>query len=58
MCQPDTTIEVKDIDKGGVSGFGSEHQCRNWGQLIEWTSKWETYGQDPKILERNRLLKP
>ena len=45
MCQPDLTVEVKDLEKGGVNGFGTEHQCINWEQLIGWVSKWETYGQ-------------
>ena len=48
MCQPDTTIEVKDEDQGGVTGFGTEHKCRDWRQLLEWTSKWEAYEQDLK----------
>lgn len=48
MCQPDTTVEVKDEIKGGVSGFGTEHRCSDWGQLIDWTSKWEIWMQDPR----------
>lgn len=48
MCQPDTTVEVKDETKGGVSGFGTEHQCSDWDQLVKWTSKWETWMQDPR----------
>lgn len=47
MCQPDTTIEVKDKEIGGVTGFGTEHQCREWDQLIEWTRRWQIYEQDP-----------
>lgn len=45
MCNPDLAIEVKDLEKGGVSGFGTEHQCRNWNQLNAWVTNWETYGQ-------------
>lgn len=45
MCQPDTTIEAKDDEKGGVTGFGTEHQCRDWDQLVRWTTEWQTYGQ-------------
>ena len=48
MCQPDTTVEVKDRKIGGVTGFGTEHKCRDWSQLIEWTSRWEAYMQDPR----------
>lgn len=46
MCQPDTTVEVKDEVTGGVKGFGTEHQCKDWDQLVRWTRKWETYKQD------------
>ena len=45
MCQPDLTIEEKDEEKGGVTGFGVEHQCADWEQLVHWTSKWESYDQ-------------
>ena len=51
MCQPDTTVEVKDEVIGGVTGFGTEHKCRDWDQLIAWTSKWQAYMQEPR--ERN-----
>lgn len=45
MCQPDTTVEVKDQAIGGVKGFGTEHQCKDWGQLVELTRTWQTYEQ-------------
>ncbi|KAL6721251.1 hypothetical protein ACLMJK_000353 [Lecanora helva] len=48
MCRPDTTIEVKNEELGGVTGFGTEHQCRDWGQLSEWTVEWEGWRQDPR----------
>ncbi|KAH8676551.1 hypothetical protein BGZ60DRAFT_259733 [Tricladium varicosporioides] len=48
MCQPDLTVEVKDMKKGGVTGFGTEHTCKSWNQLNEWITKWETYGQSEK----------
>ena len=47
MCRPDTTVEVKNKELGGVTGFGTEHICRDWTQLVEWTSKWEAYMPDP-----------
>ena len=47
MCNPDLTLEVKDDELGGVTGFGTEHQCVNWDELVSWTTKWETYGQKP-----------
>lgn len=40
LCHADTTVEVVDQVKRGVSGFGVEHQCRDWEQLKEWTEKW------------------
>jgi hypothetical protein len=43
MCRPDLTIEVKDEELGGVTGFGTEHQCRDWQQLLLWTEAWENY---------------
>ena len=46
MCQPDLTVELKDEELGGVRGFGTEHQCRDWDKFIGWVSRWETYKQD------------
>lgn len=46
MCQPDITVEIKDPDVGGVTGFGTEHVCRDWGQLMEWTGRWEGWMQE------------
>ena len=48
MCEPDTTIEIKNEEMGGVTGFGTEHQCKDWTQLMQWTKDWETYMQDPQ----------
>lgn len=39
MCNPDTTVEVKNATTGGVNGFGIEHQCKDWNQLVDWTIK-------------------
>ena len=30
---------------GGVLGFGTRHECRDWNQLIAWTAKWEQHAQ-------------
>lgn len=49
MCQPDMTIETKNETIGGVTGFGTEHVCKDWDALVKWTSKWEGYGQDEKM---------
>ena len=39
MCYADTTIEVVDPAINGVHGFRTEHQCKRWDQLIEWTNE-------------------
>jgi len=44
MCSPDLTVEVKNETLGGVTGFGTVHQCRNWDQLTGWMEKWEDVG--------------
>ena len=41
MCAADTTVEVKDEAAGGVHGFGVEHRCVNWDQLVDLTIKWQ-----------------
>ena len=40
MCYGDTTLEVMDPRVKGVHGFGVEHRCRDWGQLVHWTEQW------------------
>ena len=39
MCQADTTVEVVDEAINGVHGFRVMHTCRDWDQLVEWTSR-------------------
>ena len=41
MCAADTTVEIKDEAAGGVHGFGVEHRCANWDQLVGLTTKWQ-----------------
>lgn len=53
MCQPDTTVELKNEEIGGVTGFGTEHQCKDWDQLIKWTERWQTYDQDERFEEKH-----
>ncbi|PVH96581.1 hypothetical protein DM02DRAFT_534913 [Periconia macrospinosa] len=40
MCAADRTIEVKD-DQGGVSGFGTLHQCADYDDLLDTVGKWQ-----------------
>lgn len=39
MCHADTNLEpiIRDM---GVSGFGTEKQCRNFSRLAEWVDIW------------------
>lgn len=46
ICRPDTTLELKDKEIGGVTGFGTEHLCVDWDQVVGWVSQWENYGKD------------
>jgi hypothetical protein len=46
MCQPDLAVEVKDEAKGGITGFGIEHQCVRWESVVGWVEEWEAYGQN------------
>ncbi|KAI0154553.1 hypothetical protein GGR57DRAFT_105532 [Xylariaceae sp. FL1272] len=44
ICAADTTVELgvaAGEGRAGVQGFGTEHVCRDFQQLIEWTSRWE-----------------
>ncbi|OCL07611.1 hypothetical protein AOQ84DRAFT_294758, partial [Glonium stellatum] len=40
MCNSDRTVEEKD-DKGGVSGFGTTHQCYDYKQLVHLVEGWQ-----------------
>ena len=48
MCRPDLTVEVKNEELGGVTGFGTEHECIDWTQLLSWMSQWESSKTDRK----------
>ena len=39
MCQADTTVEVVDEAINGVHGFRVMHMCKDWSQLVRWTSR-------------------
>lgn len=39
MCHADTNLEPI-VREGGVSGFGTEKQCRNFTRLAEWANIW------------------
>jgi hypothetical protein len=44
MCQPDLTIEVKDARGGGVSGFGTQHRCKDWESVMNWVTRCQLGG--------------
>ena len=54
MCQPDTTIEIKNEELGGVTGFGTQHQCKDWTQLMQWISMWEDFRADERPPKENQ----
>lgn len=41
MCRPDLTVEVGNETLMGVTGFGTEHQCVDWNQLMSWMEIFE-----------------
>ncbi|KAF4867812.1 Oxidase ustYa [Colletotrichum siamense] len=41
MCKPDLTIEIANTTLNGVTGFGTEHQCINWEELMNWIKVFE-----------------
>lgn len=43
MCRPDLTIEEKDDDLGGVTGFGTVHSCYDWDRLVGWVKEWQNW---------------
>ncbi|EFQ34292.1 uncharacterized protein GLRG_09436 [Colletotrichum graminicola M1.001] len=36
MCRPDLTAEPINPALGGVTGFGTERQCIDWRELMDW----------------------
>ncbi|KAF2114052.1 hypothetical protein BDV96DRAFT_647539 [Lophiotrema nucula] len=46
MCRPDLTLEILNPAGMGVEGFGTEHTCKNWGELTTFVKAWETWGRD------------
>ena len=39
MCQPDLAVEIVEEKISGVRGFGTEHVCVDWRQLLGWTEE-------------------
>lgn len=49
MCRPDLTLETKNDDLGGVTGFGMKCQSKYWDQLLVWVSDWENYNFEERV---------
>ncbi|KAI3554524.1 hypothetical protein CABS03_07786 [Colletotrichum abscissum] len=43
MCRPDLTVEILEPEFGGVTGFGTKHQCVNWQELMNWMAINESH---------------
>ncbi|ATZ57878.1 hypothetical protein BCIN_15g03990 [Botrytis cinerea B05.10] len=39
MCHGDTTLEPDDVGINGAHGFGIQHNCKSWNQLLHETDK-------------------
>ncbi|KAI0418349.1 hypothetical protein F5X98DRAFT_337826 [Xylaria grammica] len=44
MCHADTNVEPIQADLGGVTGFGSEKTCRDYGRVTAWAETWRARG--------------
>lgn len=38
MCYRDTAMELKDDEVNGVTGWGTEHECHDYEELVRWTN--------------------
>lgn len=47
MCNADLTIELKNEELGGVTGFGTVHRCVDWPGLLEWIRPYEGTNASP-----------
>lgn len=47
MCNADLTVELKNEELGGVTGFGTVHRCVNWPALLEWIRPYEGTDSPP-----------
>ncbi|KAF2845811.1 hypothetical protein T440DRAFT_258355 [Plenodomus tracheiphilus IPT5] len=47
MCNADLTVELKDEQLGGVTGFGTVHHCVDWSELLDWMPTWEGIDAPP-----------
>jgi hypothetical protein len=44
MCAADSNLEPVDAALGGVTGWGSERVCRDYGALRRWAEVWKAVG--------------
>ncbi|KAB8349604.1 hypothetical protein FH972_023627 [Carpinus fangiana] len=43
MCRPDLTVELVDPAIKASKGFGTRHECQNYGQLLHFMEHWESW---------------
>lgn len=51
MCLADTTPERTELNAAGqrgARGFGVQHVCRDYNQLVEWTTRQEPETVEPQ----------
>jgi len=46
MCNADVTIERNDPGIGGIRGFGINHQCKKWDEVVQWTIDRQKAGEE------------
>ena len=39
MCHGDTTLEPDDVGINGAHGFGIQHVCKSWTQVLHQTNR-------------------
>jgi len=49
MCHADTNLEAINQTLAGVTGFGSEKQCRDYGRVTAWADQWRTRERDEEL---------
>ena len=51
MCNADVTVEKNIPEIGGIKGFGLEHQCKSYEDIIQWTIDRQKDGEAQKQVD-------
>ena len=43
QCNSNKNVEPVDFERGGATGWGVEHQCSDFGKLVEYAVRWEIH---------------